>query len=127
MAIGRSTEPRTNATVDTTNTDATITFDSGTINEEDVGATISGTGIPAGTTIASLTNATTAEMSANATADGTNVSATIRPVAANYGFHGWSPETDAESETYSVTATHANQPSILDDDVTPVEQRSRTY
>lgn len=56
--------------VTTTDTDATITFASGAITADDVGLSISGAGIPASTTIASITNATTAELSAVATASG---------------------------------------------------------
>ncbi len=56
----------TNST--TTITSATMAFVAG-----DVGATITGVGIPAGTTIASVTNATTAIMSAAATATATGV------------------------------------------------------
>lgn len=55
----------------TTNADATITFAAGMLTSEDIGAAITGTGIPAATTILSITNTTTAEMSANATATGT--------------------------------------------------------
>jgi hypothetical protein len=53
-------------------TSATAAFTSA-----DVGAVVSGTGIPAGTTIASVTNGTTAVMSANASATGTGVSVAI--------------------------------------------------
>ena len=57
--------------ISTTNADATVTAPAGAITSEDVGATITGTGIPASTTILSVTNATTFELSANATATGT--------------------------------------------------------
>lgn len=56
--------------VSTTNADATVTAPAGSITADDVGATITGTGIPAATTILSVTNATTFELSANATATG---------------------------------------------------------
>ena len=65
----------TDATVDTTNTDATVTMDS-TANIR-VGMRISGTGIPAGAKVASITNGTTFEMSDAATAAGTNITATF--------------------------------------------------
>lgn len=58
-----------------TNADATITSNGG-FRASDVGATITGSGIPASTTIASVTNADSAEMSAVAT-NGTTVTATI--------------------------------------------------
>lgn len=56
--------------IGTTNADATITFTSGKITADDVGQSISGTGIPVGATILSWTDATHAELSANATATG---------------------------------------------------------
>ena len=65
----------TDATVDTTNTDATVTMDS-TANIR-VGMRISGTGIPAGAKVSSITNGTTFEMSDAATAAGTNITATF--------------------------------------------------
>lgn len=61
----------TGTALSTSITTATAVFDSG-----DVGAAISGTGIPSGTTIASVTSSTAATMSAAATASGT-VTATI--------------------------------------------------
>jgi hypothetical protein len=54
-------------TITTTSADATISFASGTITAKDVGLSITGTGIPASTTILSITNLTTAELSQNAT------------------------------------------------------------
>lgn len=65
FAIARS------VAIGTTNADATITFASGAITAADVGQSITGTGIPAATTILSWTDATHAELSANATATGT--------------------------------------------------------
>jgi hypothetical protein len=55
----------------------TITSATAAFSQGDVGATVTGAGIPAGTTIASVTNATTAVMSANATATATGVSVTV--------------------------------------------------
>lgn len=72
---------RTQAIV-TTNTDATITFASGAITAADIGLSITGTGIPASTTILSINSATSAEMSANATATGT-------PTATVGAVNGW--------------------------------------
>ena len=48
------------------------------------GGTISGTGIPSGTTIASITNSTTFEMGANASATNSNITATINVSSAVY-------------------------------------------
>lgn len=64
---------------DTTNADATLTNISPNTNALYPGAPISGTGIPASTTIKSITNSTTAEMTANATATNTGTSITSQP------------------------------------------------
>jgi hypothetical protein len=56
-----------------TNSTATVTSASVVFAATDVGAVISGAGIPAGTTIQSVTNATTAVLSAQATAGATGV------------------------------------------------------
>lgn len=61
----------------TTNTDATVTSASAVFSAFDVGKAVTGTGIPASTTIASVTSATEVELSAAATATGTGVSLTI--------------------------------------------------
>lgn len=58
----------------TTVTSATIAF-----TANDVGSTIAGTGIPTGTIISSVTNATTAIMNNTATATATGVTVTISP------------------------------------------------
>lgn len=55
--------------ITTTNADATVTTSSTAFMR--AGMTITGTGIPVGATIASITNSTTFELSANATASGT--------------------------------------------------------
>ncbi len=126
MVTGRSSEPRT-TTITTTSGQAAITAPAGTFGTRDVGRTISGPGIPAGTTITSVTSATAATLSANATATGTTT-ATIGPAdAQTLGFVGWSPETDAEAATYTVAAVNAGavQPSRLPDALTPVDQRGR--
>lgn len=52
----------------------------------DVGATVTGTGIPSSTTILSITSATVAVMSANATATGASVSVTIADATAVQGY-----------------------------------------
>lgn len=66
-------------TISTTSGDATITGGAGTFSATDVGAAITGTGIPGGTTILSVTSDTEAELSANATATGAGVTATLTP------------------------------------------------
>lgn len=73
--------------------DATLTSATAAFTAGDVGEVISGTGIPANTTIASVTSATEVEMSATATATATGVSVTVgvqgthkyRPIEANDG------------------------------------------
>lgn len=107
MVAGRTNEGRT-ATVSTTLSSTAITAPAGTFHEEDAGRTITGTGIPAGATIASVTSETAATLSAAATATGANITATLgRATPEAYGFAGWSPETDPESETYTVAAANA--------------------
>ena len=61
----------------TTNTDATVTSVTAAFSPDDVGKPISGTGIPANTTILSYTSATSVELSANATATATGITFTI--------------------------------------------------
>lgn len=126
MAVGRTTEPRT-VTV-TTNSTTALTAAAGTFHEEDAGRTITGTGIPAGATIASVTSATAATLSAAATASGSPSVTLGRALPQSYGFAGWSPETDAESETYTVAANNAGTatPDRITNTTTRVEQRSRS-
>ena len=107
MAVGRTNEGRTVASVGTTNTSTAITAPAGSFHEEDAGRTITGTGIPAGATIASVTSDTAATLSAAATATGTIAATLGAATAGAYGFAGWSPETDAESEAYTVAAANA--------------------
>ena len=127
MVAGRSSEPRT-ATVTTTSASANLTAAAGTFNEEDAGRPISGTGIPASATLATVTSDTAATLSANATASG-SITATIGSTSgSSYGFTGWSPETDAESETYTVAANNAGTatPDRVANGYTPrTTQRSR--
>jgi hypothetical protein len=127
MAVGRTHEGRA-VTVTTTLSSTAITAPAGTFQEEDAGRTIAGAGIPAGATLSAITSDTDATLSAAATAGGT-VTATLGAAATSaYGFHGWSPETDAESETYSVAANNAGTatPDRLTNTSTAVQQRSRS-
>lgn len=110
MVAGRTHEGRTVASVSTTNLSTAITAPAGSFHEEDTGRTISGTGIPAGATIASVTSDTAATLSAAATATGTITATLGAATSGAYGFHGWSPETDTESETYTVAANNAGTP-----------------
>ena len=72
----------TNNTVDTTSGSTTATMNDTSVLV--AGCTISGTGIPASATVASITDATTFELSAPATATGTNITATINCCTAAY-------------------------------------------
>lgn len=125
---GRTTEPRTVATFGTTSSSTAVTFPSGSVYPDDVGRPISGTGIPAGATLATRSSATAGTLSANATATGT-ITATLgttATTATGYGFTGWSPETEAEAAVYPIAAgAGASAPSILTDAVTRVTQRNR--
>jgi hypothetical protein len=71
------TETRTLTDGVTANADATVTSSSGAFTANDIGAKISGAGIPANTTIASINSGTSIEMSANATASASGVTLTI--------------------------------------------------
>lgn len=64
------------------NTTTTVTSATAAFTSADVGAAISGTGIPANATIASVTNATTVVISAAATATASGVTLTITQTAA---------------------------------------------
>lgn len=74
----------------TTNTSTTLTSATAAFVTYDVGLPISGTGIPAGTTIASRTNATTVVLSQAATATNTGVTVTIGPTG-NWAFAKTTP------------------------------------
>lgn len=61
----------------TTSGSAAISSASAVFSQADVGKPISGTGIPSGATIAAVSSATAATLSANATASGTSITFTI--------------------------------------------------
>ena len=61
----------------TTNSSATLTSVTGAFASNDIGAPISGTGIPAATTIIAVNSTTSITLSANATATATGVTVTI--------------------------------------------------
>lgn len=126
MVAGRSTESRT-AVIGTTTTSTAITGAAGTFHEEDVGRTISGTGIPAGATIATVTSDTAAVLSAAATATGSPTATLGAATGQAYGFIGWSPESDAESETYSIAGgASASAPDRPTNPNTPRSAERRT-
>jgi hypothetical protein len=70
----------------TTNTSTTVTSATAAFTSADVGAKITGTGIPAAATIASVTNATTVVISAAATATATGVSLTFSHEVVGTGY-----------------------------------------
>lgn len=114
-------------TITTTATSTAVTAAAGTFNEEDAGATVTGAGIPAGATLASVTSGAAATLSAAATTTGTPTVAFGGNRDAAYGFAGWSPETDTESEAYTVAAVNAGTvpPGRITNTTTPVQQRAR--
>tara|TARA_R100001463_G_scaffold25272_2_gene59989 strand:+ start:1159 stop:2403 length:1245 start_codon:yes stop_codon:yes gene_type:complete len=76
----------TDSTCDTSSGDATVTMDD--VSALIVGSTVSGTGIPANATIDSITpSANTFELSADATADGTNVTLTFQTADGRFKIH----------------------------------------
>ena len=131
MTVGRSTDPRS-VTVTKTDESTAITGASGTfIPARDVGRPISGTGIPAGTTLTAVASGTAATMSAAATATGAGaavIGAAGGPAALNYGFSGWSPETEAEAVTYTVESMgdEVATPDQITNPTTPITRRART-
>jgi hypothetical protein len=121
---GSGSYVRTQASVGTTSGSAAITGPANTFSQRDVGAPISGTGIPASATVLSVTSGTAATLSANATATGT-ITATIGPrVSSSAGFTGWKPETDARAADYSFASAAAGTVPLdrLSDNITRTPQ-----
>ena len=98
------TRTSNDATCDTINTDATVTMDS-TANIE-AGMTVTGTGVPAGATVASITDGTTFELSAAATATNSNQTFTFGDA---FGFTATT--VTAADETSVITLTGNGSPS----------------
>lgn len=84
-----------------TNTDTSLTSATAAFTAADVGRPVSGTGIPAGTTITIVTNATTVVLSAATTATATGVAITIGTALASASYGSGIPWTFIEG---SVTA-----------------------
>lgn len=128
MAKGRTPQARSIASVATTSGSANLTAPAGSFSKNDVGRKITGTGIPAGATLSAVASDTAATLSANATASGTITAQVLGDVAGAYGFAGWSPETDAEADTYSVAAVNAGKvsPDRITDTVTYAGAKRRT-
>jgi len=135
ITAGRGTDSRVAAGVGTTAASLALTGPAGTFGAGDVGRTVTGTGLAANATIASVQSATAATASANSSAIGT-ITATIGAAAVGSagelaaGFRGWSPETITEAASYTVAAKNAGtgdpgRPVNITDDLT-ARQRSRS-
>jgi len=126
MVAGRSSEARS-VTVTTTLSSTAVTAAAGTFREEDTGRTITGAGIPAGVTLVTTSSDTAGTLSAAATAAGTVSAALGGDAAQVYGFSGWSPLTDVESESYTLASVNAGvvTPDRITNATTAVAQRSR--
>lgn len=103
---GRSTDPRA-ATISTTAGSAAVTAASGVLVRSDIGRAVTGAGIPAGATLTALPSTTAGTLSAAATATGTATVTLGAAAPSSLGFVGWSPETDAESQTWILSGVNA--------------------
>lgn len=127
MVAGRSTEPRSVSALTKTSGSAAVTAAAGTFSQEDVGRTVAGTGVAAGTTIASVQSGTAATLSANATASNAAAASLGQASPAAAGYVGWSPETATEAATYSVAANIAGtaSPDRISNTSTAQSRRAR--
>lgn len=101
-----------------TNSSTTVTSATAAFSSFDVGAAITGAGIPGSTTIASVTNATTVVLSAAATATASGVSLTITRTASNgiAGFQAaliadWGPSGTVSAQLPSTFQLYTNSSS----------------
>lgn len=86
LVIGAGSSNVRTVKATTVDTDETLVLTDGTFHAtRDIGATVVGDGIPAGATIVSITDPTTAELSEAATATDTDVELTITRAAAQQG------------------------------------------
>ncbi|MFG2299430.1 hypothetical protein [Actinacidiphila glaucinigra] len=128
MATGRTNEPKT-VSITTTSGQPSITAAAGTFTKpEDIGRTVTGTGIQADTTITAIASDTAATLSLNATASGARTVTLGRANPQAYGFGGWSPESDTEADAYTVAAVNAGtaQPDAITNPTTRANQRARS-
>lgn len=128
MVSGRTTEARTIPALTKTAASTAVTGPAGTFSVEDAGRTVTGTGLAANTTIASVQSATAATLSVAATATNTNSAVLGEAVRTTTGYTGWSPESVAESQAYTVAAVNAGTvpPDKITDNLNPRPgQRSR--
>lgn len=127
MVAGRTTEGRTVSALTKTSGSAAVTAAAGTFGQEDVGRSVTGTGVAASTTILSVASGTAATLSANATATNTAAATLGTAVGSAAGYRGWSPETATEAASYTVSAVNAGTayPNKVTDTVTAFAQRER--
>jgi len=97
---------RSIAGVGTTSGAATITAPAGSFSATDVGRGITGTGIPASTTILSVQSGTAATMSANATATGTITAS----MGGGDGFMSFTGEPRHKTNDTAITGTGYESP-----------------
>lgn len=94
--------------VATTDTDTDVTAPVGAFHAGDVGAAITGTGIPDGTTISSVTaDGSGATLSAAATADGTGVTVSL---GGSNGAIGFSGERNSKTNDTAIGAVGVETP-----------------
>jgi hypothetical protein len=113
------------ASFGTTSGSKAVTAPAGTFNDpDDVDVVVTATGVPAGTTIASVESDTAATLSANATATGTVTATLGAELASEVGFTGWVPTTGAQQGDWTVAAANAGTlpPEHLADSNTRVTQ-----
>lgn len=120
---GHSTAARAVASVVTTSSSTAVTAPSGSFSSSDVGAPISGTGIPLTATLAAVASGTAATLSIAATASGT-VTATVGPqLAASAGFIGWKPEAQSRANDYTFASQAAG--TVTQDQLTDAVTRDQ--
>lgn len=128
MVAGRTTEGRTIAALTKTSGSAAVTAAAGTFSQEDVGRSVTGTGIQAATTVLSVQSGTAATLSLTANASNAAAATLGQALGSSAGYYGWSPETVTENNAYSVTSVNAATvpPDRIVDNYNPMPaQRSR--
>jgi hypothetical protein len=107
ISLQTGTYSRTFTDGATTNASATLTSAAGAVfTLSDIGRPVSGTGIPAGTTITAWTSATSVTMSANATATGSALSVTL----GSHTLAVYNGSVSGQDEVYSSTKIPAQIP-----------------
>jgi prepilin-type N-terminal cleavage/methylation domain-containing protein len=101
----------------TTSGSATLTSATANFTSSDVGTSVAGTNIVSGTTIAGVTNSTTATLSANATATGTSQTVTFGATTVVYAISG-NAITRTENGVVTNIAYSTNSTLVQTSDVT---------